>query len=73
MPPARPAAMEDRLIVALDVPTIDAARGLVARIGDAVSFYKVGYWLLYSPGADALLAEGGYEVRTRLHRMAGLN
>ncbi len=57
MPPARPAAMEDRLIVALDVPTIDAARGLVARIGDAVSFYKVGYWLLYSPGADALLAE----------------
>lgn len=49
--------MEDRLIVALDVPSIDAARGLVARIGDAVSFYKVGYWLLYSPGADALLAE----------------
>ncbi len=57
MPPARPAAMEDRLIVALDVPSIDAARRLVARIGDAVSFYKVGYWLLYSPGADALLAE----------------
>lgn len=65
MPPARPAAMEDRLIVALDVPSIGAARGLVARIGDAVSFYKVGYWLLYSPGADGLLAElkaGGKRV-----------
>lgn len=58
-PAARPVptAMADRLIVALDVPTIVAARDLVARIGDAVGFYKVGYWLLYSPGADALLAE----------------
>lgn len=52
-----PAAMEDRLIVALDVPSIAQARDLVARIGDAVGFYKVGYWLLYSPGADSLLAE----------------
>ena len=58
-PAARPVppAMADRLIVALDVPTIAAARDLVAQIGDAVGFYKVGYWLLYSPGADALLAE----------------
>jgi len=53
----RPQAMEDRLIVALDVPSIADARALVARIGDAVRFYKVGYWLLYSPGADGLLAE----------------
>ena len=56
-PATRPAEMADRLIVALDVPTIDQARAIVARIGDAVRFYKVGYWLLYSPGADALLAE----------------
>ncbi|MCC6716416.1 MAG: orotidine-5'-phosphate decarboxylase [Acetobacteraceae bacterium] len=52
-----PPNMADRLIVALDVPTIDQARELVARIGDAASFYKVGYWLLYSPGVDGLLAE----------------
>ena len=52
-----PENIADRLIVALDVPTIAQARTLVARIGDAEGFYKVGYWLLYSPGADALLAE----------------
>jgi orotidine-5'-phosphate decarboxylase len=57
LPVGRPAAMRDRLIVALDVPSIGEARGLVARLGDAVSFYKVGYWLLYSAGADGLLAE----------------
>jgi len=57
MPAGRPDVMRDRLIVALDVPTIGAARDLVEQIGDAVGFYKVGYWLLYSPGADALLAE----------------
>lgn len=57
MAPARPDTMEDRLIVALDVPSIAEARALVARIGDAVRFYKVGYWLLYSPGADGLLTE----------------
>lgn len=57
MAPARPDTMEDRLIVALDVPSIAEARALVERIGDAVRFYKVGYWLLYSPGADGLLAE----------------
>jgi orotidine-5'-phosphate decarboxylase len=57
MQPSRPSAIEDRLIVALDVPSIGQARDIVARIGDAVRFYKVGYWLLYSPGADGLLAE----------------
>ncbi len=52
-----PQTMAERLIVALDVPGIAEARAIVARLGDAVQFYKVGYWLLYSPGADALLAE----------------
>jgi len=54
---AVPADMADRLIVALDVPSVAQARDLVARIGDAVRFYKVGYWLLYSPGAEALIAD----------------
>jgi orotidine-5'-phosphate decarboxylase len=38
----------ERLIVALDVPTADDARALVARLGDAVCFYKLGLELLMS-------------------------
>ena len=37
---------DPRLIVALDVPTVGEARGLVERLGDAVSFYKIGLQLL---------------------------
>jgi orotidine-5'-phosphate decarboxylase len=40
----------DRLIVALDVPTIDDARRLVDTLGDAVTFYKVGMQLQFAPG-----------------------
>jgi orotidine-5'-phosphate decarboxylase len=54
---AVPADMAERLIVALDVPSVDQARGLVERIGDAVRFYKIGYWLLYSPGTERLVAD----------------
>src|SRR5690242_869807 len=32
----------ERLIVALDVPSASEARAMVERLGDAVSFYKVG-------------------------------
>ena len=32
----------DRLIVALDLPSVSAAEAMVARLGDAVSFYKIG-------------------------------
>lgn len=39
----------DRLIVALDVEDVDAARALVARLGDSVNFYKVGLELAYAP------------------------
>jgi orotidine-5'-phosphate decarboxylase len=57
------AAMNDpRLIVGLDLPSVDAARAMVDRLGDAVSFYKVGLTLLARPGgvafAHALRAEG---------------
>jgi orotidine-5'-phosphate decarboxylase len=45
-----PATDRDRLIVALDVPTVDDARRLVATLGDAVTFYKVGLQLQYAPG-----------------------
>jgi len=40
----------ERLIVALDVPDIPAARALVERLGDAAVFYKVGLELFMAPG-----------------------
>jgi orotidine-5'-phosphate decarboxylase len=40
----------DRLIVALDVSSVEAAQALVARLGDAVSFYKIGYQLAFAGG-----------------------
>ena len=55
------AAADPRLIVPLDVPTIDDARAMVAAIGGAVSFYKVGLELFASDGmtlARELKAQG---------------
>jgi orotidine-5'-phosphate decarboxylase len=40
----------DRLIVALDVSSIAEAEAIVQRIGDAVSFYKIGYQLAFAGG-----------------------
>ncbi len=40
----------ERLIVALDLPSVEAARAMVARLGDAVSFYKIGYQLAFAGG-----------------------
>lgn len=42
----------DHLIVALDMPTVEEARRLVAKLGDAVSFYKVGLELLFVGGLE---------------------
>ena len=51
----------DRLIVALDLSSVEAARALVTRCGDAVSFYKIGYQLGFAGGlsfARTLIGEG---------------
>ena len=40
----------DKLIVALDVDGVMAAEALVDRLGDSVSFYKVGYQLVFGGG-----------------------
>src|SRR5882762_693586 len=40
----------ERLIVALDVPSIGAAEAMIARLGDSVTFYKIGYQLAYAGG-----------------------
>ena len=42
------------LIVALDVPSAREAAAAVARIGDAVSFYKVGLELFLADGPETL-------------------
>lgn len=55
----------DRLIVALDVPTVDAARFMVATLGESVNFYKVGMQLQFAPGGMAYvqaLLDGGKRV-----------
>jgi len=52
-----PANMADRLIVALDVPTVAQAREIVAKLGDTVSFYKIGMWLLYARETEAFIDE----------------
>jgi orotidine-5'-phosphate decarboxylase len=41
---------DDRLIVALDVPNALAGQELADRIGDAVSFYKIGLGMLTGGG-----------------------
>ncbi|MEZ5920840.1 MAG: orotidine-5'-phosphate decarboxylase [Parvularculaceae bacterium] len=52
---------EDRLIIALDLPSVDEAQSAVNAIGDAGSFYKIGYQLMPIGGlklAQSLCAEG---------------
>lgn len=44
----KPIPTHERLIMALDLPTIDQAKALVDQLGDAVSFYKVGLELFMS-------------------------
>src|SRR3954449_7438145 len=57
-------APRDRLIVALDVPAVEAAEAMIARLGDSVSFYKIGYQLAYAGGLSLVrkLADGGKKV-----------
>ena len=43
-------SIKDRLIVALDMPSIEEAHRLVTTLDDGVSFYKVGLELLFAGG-----------------------
>jgi orotidine-5'-phosphate decarboxylase len=45
----------ERLIFAMDVPEADQARKLAQRLGDSVSFYKIGLELFMSGGGFELL------------------
>jgi orotidine-5'-phosphate decarboxylase len=57
-----PQSMAGRLIVALDVPTIESAARLAGQLDGVVSFFKIGLWLLFAPGAerfiDGLIGQG---------------
>lgn len=45
-------SVKDSLIVALDMPSVEEAQRLVAKLDQTVSFYKVGLELLFAGGLD---------------------
>src|SRR3954470_5369360 len=57
-------APRDRLIVALDVPAVDAAEAMVVKLGDGVTFYKIGYQLGFAGGLPLVrrLVDNGKKV-----------
>src|ERR1700681_4221184 len=57
-------APRDRLIVALDLPDVAAAEAMIARLGDRVTFYKIGYQLGFAGGLSLVrrLADSGKKV-----------
>ena len=57
-------AVRDKLIVALDLPSVAAASAMVERLGDSVNFYKVGMELAYAGGLPLVseLARAGKTV-----------
>ena len=58
-------SVRDRLIVGLDVPDVIAAEKIVEELGDTVSFYKIGYQLVFSQTAKG----GGLDFALRLLSM----
>jgi len=57
-------APRDRLIVPLDLPSVAAAEAMIDRLGDSVTFYKIGYQLAYAGGLPlaSQLAKSGKKV-----------
>src|ERR1700761_3168468 len=57
-------ATKDRVIVALDLSGVEQAEAMVARLGDSVTFYKIGYQLAYAGGLPLVrkLADQGKKV-----------
>jgi orotidine-5'-phosphate decarboxylase len=54
----------DRLIVALDVPNVATAEAMIGKLGDSVTFYKIGYQLAYAGGLPLVrqLSSAGKKV-----------
>jgi orotidine-5'-phosphate decarboxylase len=59
-----PSLVREKLIVALDLPEVAKARAMVERLGDSVSFYKIGMELAYGGGFAFVdeLARAGKQV-----------
>ena len=56
-----PLDARERLIVALDLPSVTDAEAMVSRLGESVLFYKIGYQLAFAGGlsfAAGLIAAG---------------
>ena len=55
---------DKRLIVAIDVDTMEKVQQLVETLGDSVSYYKVGMELFYSIGSEVItyLSKQGKDV-----------
>ncbi len=60
----KPIAAKDRLIVALDLPEVAQAQVLVERLGNSVTFYKIGYQLGFAGGLSLVrqLTDAGKKV-----------
>jgi len=54
----------DRLIVALDLPDMTSAERLIEKLGESVSFYKIGYELVLAGGLPLVkkLSQAGIKV-----------
>ncbi len=69
-----PNSARDRLIVALDLPSVTAAEQMVAKLSEAVSFYKIGYELVLAGGlplaADLVRAGKKVFLDLKLHDIA---
>jgi orotidine-5'-phosphate decarboxylase len=63
MPPAT-IPSRDRLIVALDLPSVACAESVIEKLGDSVTFYKIGYQLGFAGGLPLArrLADAGKKV-----------
>src|SRR5436309_584630 len=57
-------APSNRLIVALDLSSVTKAEAMIARLGDSVTFYKIGYQLAFAGGLPLVrqLAGAGKKV-----------
>jgi len=52
------------MIVALDLPSVDDAQAMIKKLGDSVTFYKIGMELVYAGGLDLVrqLSSSGKKV-----------
>jgi orotidine-5'-phosphate decarboxylase len=61
----------ERLIVALDLPSVGEAEAMIGRLGETVAFYKIGYQLAFAGGLplarDLVQAGKGVFLDLKLH------